>query len=648
MAQKYVGIDLGSQQVKIAVMTAGFRGVQLVDLFDAPVAAPTPAAAAGHEDGDGSDAYLPALQAALVAMRARGLLSETVGVALPASTMSYRLLSFPFAEPRRIAQTIAFEADGQFPYPLEQLAHGHVVVPAPQGGRALMVATKRDRVEQLSTIFKRAGSKLEVVTSGAMAMAQVVDPELGPVTPAMAEQGMSPVSLVLDLGHGSTELVAIGAKGPVAARSIRRAGRHVTSAIARAYSLDAAAAEEAKRRDAFVPHRGQASLSADQLGAGAVIAQAIEPIVREIEHTRMWLRTTHRYEVARIVLTGGAAHLGGLAGYLTEQTGLPCGLGKLKSSLAIRGAEGRDVATFAAALGAAFGAARRPLVQLHDDTVGQNDSTWVQERIGSLAAIGIAVMAFGAIDTIIRVKALDAERDAYAAELEEATKKILGTPVALADVDATLDSSESQDITSLIAQRGALEVLALLAQAATPSDLGKTPILPPGGADPAAEEGPIVEGGEAPVVAPPTAPVVAEPVKNDAGVVVSDEVLFDLIDIRERKIELKVGAARASAQDRLAYRLRDIACLSNIEKSKVRGTDRKQFDMTMDNNCYYASSLGSGDGDGDGDGDSSGPGDGEGGSAGGAAGLGARDPNAGVVTPGRPAEEPVGTDGGGA
>jgi hypothetical protein len=72
-------------------------------------------------------------------------------------------------------------------------------------------------------------------------------------------------------------------------------------------------------------------------------------------------------------------------------------------------------------------------------------------------------------------------------------------------------------------------------------------------------------------------------------------MLFSLIDIRERKIELKIEATRASAQDRLAYRLKDIACLSNIEKSKAKGDDRKVFEMTMDNNCYYASSLGSGE-----------------------------------------------------
>lgn len=610
MAQKYVGIDLGSHRVKIAVVTAGLRGVNLVDVFELPLAA----VAAAAEDGEQPDAYLPALQAALGAMRSRELLSESVGVALPAGAVSYRLLSFPFAEERRIAQTIAFEADGQFPVPLEQLAHGHLAVPAAQGGRALMVAAKRDRVEQLATIFKRAGSELELVTSGAMALAQVIDPEVGTATPAMAEQGMAPVSLVLDLGHGTTEIVVMGAKGPVAVRSIRRGGRQVTAAIAKAYSLDGVAAEEAKCRDAFVPHHGQAALSPEQMGAGALIAQAIEPIVREIEHTRVWLRSTHRYEVSRIVLTGGAAHLGGMVGYLGEQTGLPCGLGKLKPQIAIRGADGRDIATFAVAMGAAWGAARRPLLQLHDDTVAQSDSGWMQERIGSLAAIGIAVMAFGAVDTIVRVKALDAEREAYVAELEETTKKVLGEAVAVGEVDAMLDGAESQDITSLIAQRGALEVLAMLAQAATPTDLGKNPLPPPPGAAPEGDE-PVVEGEPAPVVAPP--PTVVETVKADAGVVVSDALVFNLIDIRERKIELKLEATRASAQERYATRLRDIACLSNIEKSKARGdADRKVFEMSMDNNCYYASSFSSAEEDGEGDGSATPGGDGGDGASG--------------------------------
>jgi type IV pilus assembly protein PilM len=601
VAQKFVGIDLGSHHVKIAVVTAGFRGAQLVDVFEAPVAIAATGEGGKPED---TDPYLPALQAALTALRARGLLSEAVGIALPPGTLSYRLLTFPFHEERRIAQTIAFEADGEFPVPLEQLAYGHTVVPGTQGSaRALLVATKRERVDQLATIFKRAGSELKAVTSGSTALAQVVEADPGPA-PAGADATVQRVSLVLDLGHTSTELIAIGSKGPLAVRSIRRGGRNITAAIARGYGLPTADADAAKLRDAFVPHRGQAQMNDEQLRAGVLVAQAIEPIVREIEHTRMWLRSTYRCEVVRLVVAGGGAHLGGLVGYLAEQTELPCELARLKPQ-GVRGLEGRDVLAYFPAIGAAIGAARRPLVQLHDATAGQGDGGWVQERISSLAAIGIAVMAFGAIDTIVRVKALDAERDAYAGDLDETSKRVLGESLPLEEIDARLDEVEGSDITSLIPQRGALEVLALLAQAATPSDLGKVPMpLPPGaaaaggGAGDGDGDGPAIdpgtgEGEAAAVVPEPAAPVL-ETIDDKAGVVVSDELVFQRVDVRERKIELKVEATRASAQSRLAYKLRDIACLSNIEKGKAKGEERKVFDMVLDNNCYYASSIGTG------------------------------------------------------
>ncbi|MBC8068063.1 MAG: hypothetical protein IAG13_07000, partial [Deltaproteobacteria bacterium] len=102
--------------------------------------------------------------------------------------------------------------------------------------------------------------------------------------------------------------------------------------------------------------------------------------------------------------------------------------------------------------------------------------------------------------------------------------------------------------------------------------------------------GDAADGGS---VAEP-APAVLETIDDKAGVVVSDELVFQRVDVRERKIELKVEATRASAQARLVYKLRDIACLSNIEKGKAKGEARKVFDMVMDNNCYYASSIGTG------------------------------------------------------
>ena len=55
----------------------------------------------------------------------------------------------------------------------------------------------------------------------------VLEAEPGPLPAGAAEPGLTAVTLVLDLGHNSTELLVVGAKGPIAVRSVRRAGRRL-------------------------------------------------------------------------------------------------------------------------------------------------------------------------------------------------------------------------------------------------------------------------------------------------------------------------------------------------------------------------------------------------------------------------------------
>src|SRR5688572_6327545 len=210
MAQKFVGVDLGSHAVKVAVVASGIRGVSLVDAFEAPVAQTEP-------DDPEADPLGTVLSVALNALRERRLLNEAVGIVLPPGLLSYRVLSFPFSDERRIAQAVGFEAEGQFPIPLDELTHGHFVVPATGGGgRALLAAAKADRVEQIAGIFRRAGVDLKHVTSGAVALGQIAEPALVPMTPELAEKGLQPCTLLVDIGHQATQLVALGAKGPLA------------------------------------------------------------------------------------------------------------------------------------------------------------------------------------------------------------------------------------------------------------------------------------------------------------------------------------------------------------------------------------------------------------------------------------------------
>lgn len=592
MAEKYVGIDLGSHHVKGVVVSAGVRGVQLVDAWSEPVG-PVP------EDDPEVDPLGAVLAAALSALKQRRLLACPVGITLPPSLCSYRVLSFPFADERRIAQAVQFEAEGQFPVPVEELMHGHVVVPGRgTGGRALVAAARREKVEPIEAILRRAGVDLKVVTSGAVAMAQIATrPAATPVPPSLSEHGLEPVVLLVDLGHSSTQLLALGVKGPRAIRTSRRGGRDITAAIAKAYGMSQAEAEAAKHRDAFLPHNGLPAMSDEQLDAGRVVARAMEPILREIAQTRMWLRATYKLEVTQLVLAGGGAALQGLPAYLREQTGLPAEP-FAPQSLLVKGAAGHDLVRHAAALGAAYGAAKRPLLQLQDAGGGASEGSWVQERMSSLIAIGVAVMAFGALDTIAQVKALEAEQAAYEDELAEATLATFGEPLAANKIEPKLAEVEGQDLTSLVPEKGALDVLAMIVEAATPSDLGQAP--PPGavvpgapGTDPetgepleGADDGGADGGGEgAPEAAEKKKVEIVDPSR---GIVMSDELTLGTVDIRERKIDLKIEANTSTAQDRLNSKLKQNACLTNIGNGKVRGEARKTFDMTMDNGCYYA------------------------------------------------------------
>ncbi len=607
MAQKFVGIDLGSHHIKVAVVTAGIRGVQLVDTFAEPVGPLPEVPPEGSEAAATTDPFDHHLRVLFSALRARGLLGQATSVCLPSGDVSYRLLSFPFNDERRIAQAVGFEAEGQFPRPIEDLVYGHVVVPSSEGGgRALVAAAPKDRVNKMHAVFQRTSADVKAITTSGIALAAVGKVTLSLPTPQMAEEGRTPCALYVDLGHRHTQFVAMGPKGPLAVRATRRGGRQITAAIAKAYSLPIDEAEAAKHADAFLPHRGVSGLTDAQMDSGTVVAKAFEPVLRELEHTRLWLRSTYHLEVTELVLLGGGANLNGIREYVTEHTGLPIGEFAPKApGLKVDPSAARNLSEFGAALGAAYGAARRPLLQLRNADGGAIEGSWMQEKMVGLIAIGVAVMAFGALDTIARVKAADAQLAAYEGELETATEEAFGKAVEVGEVKTVLDGAEGADLTSLVPERGALETLAMIVKAATPSDIADkpppVPVMPgapgiPGGPgmmspddmlDGMPPDGVMIGPDGQPIDPAAVEPKPIGPIPANAGIVLVDELTLSVVDIRALKVEIKAGANTSSAQDRLASKLAGLGCISNVSKGKVRGEERKTFQMEMDNNCYF-------------------------------------------------------------
>lgn len=586
MAQKFVGIDLGNRRVKITVVSGGLRGVQVQHVWEQAV----PETKRSAEAGGGEDNLDANLDVALRMVQERGLRHLPTAVSLPGGAVSFRLLHFPFEDPRQIAQTVQFEADGQFPLPIEQLAIDHVPIKRGDGkGRALVVAVKRSVIEHVSARFKLGGVDLRVITSSALSVAQALSGTPIHGGGKAGEGERLPVALVLDIGYRSTDVIALAASGALAVRSLRRGSKQIARDLARAWRLDPMAAELALERDARVEDE--------------VVTRALQPILRELEHSRQWLRTELAAEVVELRVCGGLAKLGNLVPWLAQHTNLPVSLALPRESATLRGVAGHDWSSNLVALGTSLAASRRPLIQLLDAFEGPSgEGQWVQQHFSSFAALGVAVLAFAAIDTMVSLKAAERERDAYAAELARESQKVFGSEMTSAsEVRSALAALEGGDMTSAIPERGALELLELITKAATPK--GGRPIPPPGSAPgsesmlgpdgsplPGTPEGEGEgEGGEGGVAEAP--PVELAPVSDpNAGIVADDALVFSTIDIRELKIDMNVAATRATAQDRFAVKLQELGCIRKVTKGMIKDRNElKAFEMSIDHDCFTAS-----------------------------------------------------------
>jgi len=604
MAQKFIGLDLGTHGVKAVLVSAGLRTIQVLDMHEEAVVL--------RPDGD--DSLDAAIEVAVSVLKRRGWSHYPAGVVLPGGVGSYRVLRFPFGDARRIAQAISFEVEGQFPVPIEELDIDHLVVSGTKNvGQALVAAVKSEVVKKVSDGLESAGIDIKAVTVPPLAIGQVLDAPAPAIADPAAAEGRVPVALVVDIGHRNSELVALGPKGPVAARSLRRGGFHVTRAIARAYSIEPAEAETMKHAQGILPHEG-AELDGDQARLSAVIAKSLEPLIREVEHTRLWLRTELGCEVTVLRISGGAAAHRGLREYISAQTGITVETAIPRDSSVLKRVDGRDWSRATAALGAAVAASRRPLIQLYKDAGSRaGEGGWLIEKVSTLAVMGLAILAFGALDTVAKMQAYEIEEEVYATELAAATEKVFGEELLdVTELDARLDAVEVRDVTSLVQSRSALDVMNALFKAAAPSGPKPAPLLPGSEEDDAAAAAAAaaVAAGALPDGSPLTGPVsssdppgsssLATPsstssdpsspeAETSAGLTWEDQLVFLAVEVRAQKIDLTASATRITAQSYLKRRFQMISCVSNVQEGKLKtSNDRKSFEMSLEHTCLFS------------------------------------------------------------
>jgi type IV pilus assembly protein PilM len=167
-----------------------------------------------------------------------------VNYATAAQSVFARFVKLPAVEEEKIERIIAFEAQQNVPFPIDEVVWDYQLVGggAEEQIQVVLVAIKEDLLEALNAAVESAGLRTAIVDVATMALYNAF---------RYNYSDLSGCSLLVDIGARTTNLLFIE-PGRIFSRSVAIGGASVTSAIAKEFNEPFAAAELRKKRDGFV------------------------------------------------------------------------------------------------------------------------------------------------------------------------------------------------------------------------------------------------------------------------------------------------------------------------------------------------------------------------------------------------------------
>ena len=344
---RLITLNLGSQTIGVAEFRVAHGGLVLLNyrLREIPL---------DPETGHRRDAHVALGEGAAV-MREMHIHRRLVNYGLPAHSVFARFVKLPPVGQEKLDKIIAFEAQQNVPFPLDEVVWDYQVIGGGLGEQiqVVLVAIKIDLLDQINAAVEEIGLQTSIVDIAPMALYNAFRysyPEIGDC------------SLLLDIGARTTNILFIES-GRIFLRSIPLGGSAITAAIAREFNESFAAAETRKKRDGFVGLGGAYAEPSDpNVGRVAKIARSTmtrlhAELMRSITHYRAQQQGNRP---ARIFLCGGGAGMPYMREFFHEKFQVPIEFfNPLQNVTVAESAPTEDVARSAHLLGELVGLALR-------------------------------------------------------------------------------------------------------------------------------------------------------------------------------------------------------------------------------------------------------------------------------------------------
>ncbi len=303
-----VGLDIGSSAVKAVVLRRARAGWSLVAVGEAPLP-------------DGSLRDGTAAEPTAVSEAVSGLLDSLkvrrarVAAALSGHSVIVKRLSLPSMTLAELAEAIPWEAEQYIPFDLSEVQLDYQVMNTADAAKnsldVLLVAAKRDRIDDRAGIIAQTGRRPVVLDIEAFALAnayQMNYPERTDPLAALVHIGRA-VTIVCLLEHGH----------PAFTRDIAIGGQVHLDAILRELGPTGVDELAAKR---ILNGQFPNDVSPDQVAS--VLREASGQLVQEVRKTIDFYRATAPVDkLSRIVVSGGAYQAVGLVDLFASEFGAP-------------------------------------------------------------------------------------------------------------------------------------------------------------------------------------------------------------------------------------------------------------------------------------------------------------------------------------
>jgi type IV pilus assembly protein PilM len=309
--KQLVGLSIGASELAAAVVVNNGRP-KLVKAARHPL--PPDVVAAGEvRDSEALANEIAAF------FSAADLPRKNIRLGIGSSRTGVRVFERPSVDdPRQLANAIRFRAYETLPIPIEEaMLDYHVVENASAPDRVLLAVAYRDLVDRFAATCAAAKIELAGIDVEAFALLRAVGGE-----PLPAGQRADAARVAVSVGHDRTTVAVSDGRVCEFTRVLDWGGGRVTAAIERELEVDAAEAERIKRSLDISNH---ATEPGDER-----TTKAVEAARREVNGLARELASSlHFYQdqpdslgFAEIAITGGGAHLQGIAEQLEELIGI--------------------------------------------------------------------------------------------------------------------------------------------------------------------------------------------------------------------------------------------------------------------------------------------------------------------------------------